>query len=572
MKRESQNIAIAVNKRSKQNLGCFHNTSTDFGRLDPVYDTELVPGDDVELSVQSFFRASPMPVPTFGNAKLSVRFFFVPYRIMFQDNTFWEKFISGQTAPALAYAAESTLAYWLYGSGNASNKKNKDYFRLLSNLRFPPRLLNLASAPSTPNLTTRYNLFSAMAYQLSWWDYYRDSNLIPDDQINSYVSKLSIGDHSANQLNQILQPRYACWNKDYFTTCKTQAQSGGASLANSGSFSPSVSPSPQKFNQGSIIGSDGSISASTSVGGSGVYDLFMRSAHSLQKYLERNNIAGGRFIERALARYGVAPSRKTLGQSQYIGSFTGSMRIGDVTSNISNGNNPSTPFGKLDVSVSMGELGGKSIASSDGKSIRFHAEEFGTLIGISTLIPDTGYFQGIPRSLTRGTMPIDESNPRFDFFTPELEGVGMQPVFNRELAAIKYSDEESDIKGAKVFGFAPRYGDYKFHDNTVSGDLVLKGTYAGMSSYHLYRIFEGVDGIPDSSVILNPSFTQITPQARLALDRIFSVQGSLYEFDHFNGFHDVKCIIMRPMDGDTLPELEYDRHDKIQVSGGSQLN
>lgn len=570
MKRESQNISIGVNKRSKQDLGCFHNTSTDFGRLDPVYDTELVPGDDVELSVQSFFRASPMPVPTFGNARLSVRFFFVPYRIMFQDANFWDNYISGQNTSTLAYAAESTIAYWLYGSGTPANKKDKDHFRLLSNLKFPPRMLNQTSAPSLPNLTTRYNLFSAMAYQLAWWDYYRDSNLIPDDQISSYVTKLSLGDHSASQLNSIFKPRYACWNKDYFTTCKLRPQSSGYSaVLGASSLSPAPNPIIAKYNQGSIIGSDGSIS-STSSGIS--YDLFIRAAHSLQKYLERNNIAGGRFIERALARYGVAPSRKTLGQSQYIGSFVGDMRIGDVTSNISNGKAPSTPFGKMSVSVSMGELGGKSIASTDGKTIKFHAEEFGTLIGISTLIPDTGYFQGIPRSLTRGTMPIDENNPRFDFFTPEMEGIGMQPVFNRELAALNYSDDDSDIKGAKVFGFAPRYGDYKFHDNTVSGDLVLKGTYTGMSSYHLYRIFEGVDGIPDSNVILNPSFTQITPQARLALDRIFTVQGSLYEFDHFNGFHDIKCDIMRPMDGDTLPELEYDRHDKIQVSGGSQLN
>ena len=98
-----------------------------------------------------------------------------------------------------------------------------------------------------------------------------------------------------------------------------------------------------------------------------------------------------------------------------------------------------------------------------------------------------------------------------------MQGLGYQPVYKSELYA--------EAASGSIFGFAPRYADYLFQPDVVSGDLVLTGTKTGMDGYHTFRQFTSVP-------TLTPTFTQIRPADRDELDsRIFntSTDGSSHE-------------------------------------------
>ena len=159
---------------------------------------------------------------------------------------------------------------------------------------------------------------------------------------------------------------------------------------------------------------------------------FIRAAEALQKYLERNNLAGSRLIDRMIARFGGSRNVVRLNMSEYLGQVEDTMVVGDITSPSDQGGLPATDnaFNLGTEGSIMGQQAGKSYGRSASDTIEYHAEETGTLMVISTLVPSTGYYQGIDRSLTRGT-----TDDKFDYFTPELQGLGYQPVYLQELYA-----------------------------------------------------------------------------------------------------------------------------------------
>ena len=102
-------LPIGVEQRSDVNMSAIHVGTTDFGRMDVVYHTELIRGDNVTLKLTSMLRAAPMPCPTFGKFRRSLRVFFVPHRILtapanFNLSTFsWDEWINGQSANSHPY-------------------------------------------------------------------------------------------------------------------------------------------------------------------------------------------------------------------------------------------------------------------------------------------------------------------------------------------------------------------------------------------------------------------------------------------------------------------------------------
>lgn len=337
-------------------------------------------------------------------------------------------------------------------------------------------------------------------------------------------------------------PSYCCFSKDYFNTAKLNPQSGSvtSSVGVSSSRQPVV-----------ISGKDYSIdntpSVSPSSTDSNVPIQWIRAANALQKYLERNNLAGSRLRERFLARFGVTPSDIALDMSEYLGGSSRYVRIGDVTANADyDGDSPSNAFNIGSTSSIMGQTAGKATCDMTSGHISFHAKEFGTLLVVGTLVPDVSYVQGISKMLTRGT-----DNDKFAYYTPEMESLGYEPV--------SVSEVKADSSG--IFGFVPRYQNYRVRTDVVSGDLVLEGTKLGMDSLYLSRDFaEG------SNPSLNVGFVEIGPRVRNMLDRIFTFPGSPCQFDHFQGVFHIEQHIVRDGSSADLPSLEPDDYSSSRVS------
>ena len=84
-------VKVGIDTNTKQDMDCQHITTADFMQLNPVYVKEMVPGERLVVTQETFTRLAPMPVPTFGRANVHNRGFFVPYRTIFKG---WNDFIT----------------------------------------------------------------------------------------------------------------------------------------------------------------------------------------------------------------------------------------------------------------------------------------------------------------------------------------------------------------------------------------------------------------------------------------------------------------------------------------------
>ena len=119
----------------------------------------------------------------------------------------------------------------------------------------------------------------------------------------------------------------------------------------------------------------------------------------------------------------------------------------------------------------QGTMAGHGISASTGKNISYFCEEHGYIIGIMSIMPKTAYQQGIPKHFLRKS--------HLDYAWPTFAHIGEQEVLNKEL----YNDP-ADNKNDEVFGYVPRYSEYRYQPSRVAGDFA--GT---LNFWHLGRIF-----------------------------------------------------------------------------------
>ena len=84
-------VNTAITDNTKLDLGHTHITTCNFMQLNPVLCKEMVPGERVDVNMQTFARLQPLAVPTFGRANIKERSFFVPMRTIFRG---WNDFIT----------------------------------------------------------------------------------------------------------------------------------------------------------------------------------------------------------------------------------------------------------------------------------------------------------------------------------------------------------------------------------------------------------------------------------------------------------------------------------------------
>lgn len=173
-----------------------------------------------------------------------------------------------------------------------------------------------------------------------------------------------------------------------------------------------------------------------------------------------------------LARYGVTPTAERLQRAEYLGSHVFQMQVSDLDSTESTdllsssglGDPVYNAFGSSESFANIrGQANGKITGGQDGMKFTYNATEFGIILVIQSIMPDESYYQGLDRSLVRGLSTPNAD--RFDFFTPEFENLGYQPVLASDVF-VPDDDANPSLKNVydanKVFGYQPRYHDYKF--------------------------------------------------------------------------------------------------------------
>nr|DAO69174.1 MAG TPA: Major capsid protein [Microviridae sp.] len=430
-------------RRYKHSLSNYRLLTCDMGKLVPIGLTEALPGDTIQGSTSLLLRMSPQVAPVMHPISVRVHHWFVPNRMVF---TGWEDFITGGKDGLGNGAIYPTNAAGITPAiGDVL-----DYMGVPTGTLFPAGALGL---------------MPIRAYNKIYNEFYRDEDLITGPAEDSTVVQ------------------NIAWEKDYFTTARPWTQKGPAVTmplgttaevrTNAADLITGTQPSLRLNNADGtakpVAGSALGIAANTGnlyYGGAGpafAKDTYpsnlyadlttasaaqindIRRAFALQRYQEARAQYGSRYTE-YLRYLGIRSSDARLDRPEYLGGGKQTVAFSEV---LRTGNEAA------DAVNPIGQLKGHGIAAMRSNRFRYFCEEHGYIITLLSIRPRTMYINGIQRTWSRRT--------KEDYFQQELERIGQQQIFNREVFAAGTAAD------ALTFGYQDRYSEYRHQPSGVSG-------------------------------------------------------------------------------------------------------
>lgn len=520
-------IQLSKPKRSTFNLSHNRKFSFQMGYLTPILNMDVVPADKITLATQQMLRFAPMISPVMHEVNVTNHFFSVPLRLLYAD---WEEFITA-----------------------GKNGTSEPVFPRIVNLDTEKlgSLADYLGLPKSKAIKEPVSLLPFVAYQLIWNEYYRDQNVNDDwaDQMKNSIFGFPIKSLVFDYANPTTKAEFdqflgvlrkRAWQHDYFTSALPFAQKGEpVKIPLAGTtpvqYEANGKPSKVRLNDGTLwatagnfdlnigqntggnIPSDlqtnpGSNDINIDVSGQHYVDLGegnstsindLRTAFSLQQWLEKNARAGSRYVEFLLSHFNVRSSDARLQRPEYLGGDKSPVAISEVLQTSESQNTP------------QANMAGHGLNVGASFTFEKYFEEHCIIIGITNVQPTTAYFQGIPKQWNK----FD----RFDYFFPEFENIGEQEILNKEL----YLQSNIALNN-QTFGYIPRYAEYKYMSNTVHGDF--KDT---LDFWHMGRKFENLPA-------LNAEFIDSNPTTR-----IFAVEDP--KFGHLYAQYFLNIKAKRPM-------------------------
>lgn len=557
------------------NLSCDHITTSNFMELQPVYYRHLTPADEtLTVTAEAFSRLQPMPVPTMGRAQQNIRGFWVPYRTLMSSwNTFITDTYEGlQTRLPMVTSSAFTM---LFLSEDMSTTTNENKFDFLYNTgttskyyKFTPFgrkvykiILSLGYDYTIGDLgDITYNALALLAYFKVINDWYYPSQYVADSFLSSLLSNIYRGGFSSLSASQLHEAfKYAAavdmYNPDYFTSAFDNPE-GPSVVANTSIIFNDISSGGlpvQLTSQGNTpyieIG-EGSSTGEGLVTLPKLTEYGLHTLHTLSDYMKRHQLAGSRALDRYLARFGVTLSTEKLNRSTYIGVKSTPLQFSSVESNSST------------EGATLGDYAGKGQSFIQDSFTCNPQNEYGMFLIINSFVPQVGYVQGIDRH------NLHLSN--YDFYNPEFDALGNQAISKLELYnnIVRYVDNSEDVVN-KVFGFTPRYSEYKVPRDFLTGDFRCRSVGAEtLQAWHMMRLFDYTDY---DEVVHDIDFVSATDAKQYG--RIF------YENTE-NGSDQIHCIFrfhvnlashQKPL-YDVFDFSNDDGHDVILDSNGVKVN
>lgn len=454
--------------------------SLNMGQLVPIMCIKTMPGDKYKISCESLLRFAPMVAPIMHRVDVTMHYFFVPNRLVWPN---WEKYITNTKL-------ETTDLLPVHPYVNINNDS---YTRLCDYLGIPNPI------------GTEVEKVSAIpfaAYLKIWNDYYRDQNLQEDV---ADICTLSDGENTMGAGGVFGDLMLRAWEHDYFTAALPFAQKGDpvtipivgtvrldatntdpgklrkaidntfpagndTLTSNSGTLGDDLTdPQPLRYDPNGTLIVDNVES--------NINDL--RKAYVLQRWLEKSARAGSRYTEQLKVQFDVRSSDARLQRPEYITGTKSPVVISEVLQTSQTASSP------------QGNMAGHGVSVTEGQYGDYFCEEHGYIIGIMSVMPKTAYQQGIPKHFLEIGSPLD------DYPWPDFANIGEQPVLNKELYA--FQGEAGD----EIFGYVPRYAQYKYEPNRVAGDF-----RTSLDFWHMGRIFE-------TPPTLSQSFIECVPTHRI---------------------------------------------------------
>jgi hypothetical protein len=504
-------------RRNTFDLSYRKNFTCDMGQLIPVLADEVVPGDFLKLGNELVIRFQPLAAPIMHEIAATVHYFFVPYRILW-DN--WESFISQGDLAGTTPLPISIPVMDLNSTPSARDIGSLwDYFGLPVSSR----------GQLNPNTAWPIDM-PWRAYNRIFNEYYRDQDL--QDEVNELNTEV---------LNR-------AWRKDYFTAARPFLQKGQSPalpvnlddfgwndlstltdrrirVGLHGSSNTDASNDIVKGVRingpvpGSIRGNDPLTSvfsadrdiirtpgsqvpahATLSVDANdigwrlaqgmevqsttfNVSDL--RLAFQTQKWLERNARAGTRYTEFLQAHFGVSPSDSRLDRPEYIGGTRMPVVISEVLQTSQTAGTP------------QGTMTGHGLAADGQFAGSYNVQEYGVVIALLSVMPKPSYQDGINRQWLR-KIPTD-------FYFPEFAHLSEQAIKQVEIfAGFGTTDDE------RTFGYTGQYDEMRIKNDMVCSEMRHLPGNVPLSSWNMSRKF-------DNPPMLNSEFITCVPRKDIFL-------------------------------------------------------
>lgn len=506
------------------------------GALLPIGVWECNPTEKFSFKVDDFVRTQPLNTAAFARCKEYYHFFFVPYRALWQHS---DKFFTGVTngdrmfdRPSFLnqlkgdegnFVPSSMPSFYLdelhrlliskdaelsreatsltrspgmlfktggvdfsdkiekskveFGKLNLSEKDALGYsytygaFRLLHMLGygiddkgrvFYPEIFEKAPAdldPMAKALTyfiphNLANPFRLLGYQRIYNDFYRNQlweKPVPYtfnvDWCNSNV-KLNL---SAAEIYQCCQLRYRHWTKDFYTGVYPTASynEGIFNLPNYTNSNANIN----KSNDGVSAASSGIISTSD-----------IRAMFALEKMLERTRAANGLdYSNQIAAHYGFKVPESRRDVAQFIGGVDNTIVINEVMSTANSSIDGTSKTGSV-----VGQVFGKGIGTMSSGRIDFEAKEHGMIFCIYSISPQVDYD-------ARQFDPFNRKFKREDYFQPEFENLGYQPLIQSDVCFGGSPAKPLEF-GNDILGYTPRFSEYKTSRDMLYNEFMTGGS------------------------------------------------------------------------------------------------
>lgn len=544
-------VNVSSPKRSAFDLSFENKMSLNFGYLYPTLVQEVLPSDVFECKSSYLLKFEPTLAPIMHKLDAYVYTFFVPNRLIWSN---WESFISpgngkvkmsdmANFVSPIMPSFNLTRAILSFNNNNPEILYNNRFFgvgSLADYLGIGFDFHRSKGSTLAPNLNFSLSQLPFRAYALIWNEYFRDQNF--QDPIDIPLGDGDL-DFSVDR-KPLFSLQKKAWEKDLFTSALPTPQRGGsvmlpitgeANLVHQGDKAFIINQSTSEssiFDQSSIsVASKESTLSQDQHGGQVILKDFkasdltdylrvdlssaastsienLRVAYSLQDFLEKAALAGSRYVESILGHFGIHVDDYRMQRPEFLQGDRIPVQVSDVTQTSESSSTP------------QGNQSGLLRSSTDAPTFKYEAKEHGFLIQLLCVLPRTCYQQGMPPLFRRG---LNEGY--LDFAFPEFAHLGEQEVYTSDLYANKDTINQ-------LFGYQPRYVDYKYNPDVVHGQF--KTT---LDFWHMGRIF-------DSQPLLNSSFIESSPS-----HRIFAVTAEDNDVIYCDIWHDLRAIRPLPQFG-----------------------